>query len=282
MQKSKSVRPGWAGAHFVKGPAREPRPYPVWSDQEWTNLKVRLKSKNSISEAVRQEILNATSSYVEQATSCETLTPGSILTIIKRWRGVTQSLRKKVWSKESDATSWAGAHKDKDLSLNTIQRLYFKAPLRKTINRRVQGRPRQILATLALGLDIAMTCSDYVTEEMKDDNLGTKTWKLWYVWVALIHAILSENHVLGNFEAFIAGLQRTLPEDWMKHQDGESLRKHIHIALKFADTSRSKELSKLLTYWGSFDRVRRSTDQALQNLIEREHLLSRSQKVLKA
>jgi hypothetical protein len=117
---------------------------------------------------------------------------------------------------------------------------------------------------------------------MKDDNLGTKTWKLWYVWVALIHAILRENHVLGDFKAFIAGLQRTLPEDWMKHQDGESLRKHIHIALKFADTSRSKELSKLLTYWGSFDRVRRSTDPALENLIQREHLLIRSKKVLKA
>jgi hypothetical protein len=84
MQKSKGARLGWAGAHFVKGPAREPRPYPVWSDQEWTNLKVRLKSKNSISEAVRQEILNATSSYVERATSYETLTRGSILPIIRK------------------------------------------------------------------------------------------------------------------------------------------------------------------------------------------------------
>jgi hypothetical protein len=133
-----------------------------------------------------------------------------------------------------------------------------------------------------LGLDIAMTCSDYVTEEMKDDNRGTKTWQLWYVWVALIHAILRENHVLGNFEAFIAGLQQTLPEDWMKHQDGESLRKHIRVALKFSGTSNSRTLLKLLRYWGSFDRVRRSTDPALQNLIDREHLLIRSKKVLKA
>jgi hypothetical protein len=276
MQKSNL---GWAGAHFVKGPAREPRPYPVWSDQEWTNLKVRLKSKNSISNAVRQKIFNATSSYVEQATSYETLTRGSILPMIKSWRGRTQALRKAAWSKESDATSWAGAHKDKDLSLNTIQRFYFKWPLRETIKRRVQGRPRQILATLALGLDIAMTCSDYVIEEMKDDNLRIEPWKLWYVWVALIDAILRENQVPappGNFDAFIAGLQRTLPEDWMKHQ---ALRKDIRVALKFSDTSNSRTLLKLLRCWGSFDRMRRSTDPALQKLIDSAHLLSRLKKV---
>jgi hypothetical protein len=132
------------------------------------------------------------------------------------------------------------------------------------------------LATLALGLDIAMTCSDYVTEQMKDDNLGIEAWKLWYVWVAHIDAILRENHVLGNFDAFIAGLQRTLPEDWMKHQ---SLRKDIRVALKFSDTSSPRTLLKLLRYWGSFDRVRRSTDPALQYLIDREHLLSRLKKV---
>jgi hypothetical protein len=117
---------------------------------------------------------------------------------------------------------------------------------------------------------------------MKDDNLGTKTWQLWYVWVALIDAILRENYVLGNFEAFIAGLQQTLPEYWMKHQHGQSLRKHIRVALKFFGTSNSRTLLKLLRYWGSFDRVRRSTDPAVENLIQREHLLIRSKKVLKA
>ena len=137
-----------------------------------------------------------------------------------------------------------------------------------------------------------MTFSDYVEEQMKDTKVGTRTWRLWYVWVALLHAILRENQIpVENFHAFVLALQATLPGEREKHKAGPSIRKHkagqslrknIHVALKFSGTSNSTELLKLLRYWGSFDRVRRSTDQALLNLIQREHLLIRSKKVLKA
>jgi hypothetical protein len=104
-----------------------------------------------------------------------------------------------------------------------------------------------------LGLDIAMTFSDYVEAQIKDTKVGTKTWKLWYVWVALLHAILRENKIpVGNFYAFVLALQETLPPTIRKHQAGQSLRKDIRVALKFSDTSNSGELLKLLRYWGKF------------------------------
>ena len=226
-------------------------------------------------DAVRQKSLKATRTYVEQATSHQTLTAGTIKAKVTKWRNATQGLRKTIWSTESDRTSWAGSHKHKPLTLNTIEKIYFHARLRETIKKRVNGRSRQLLAILALGLDIAMTFSDYVEEQIKDTKVGTRTWRLWYVWVALLHAILRENQIpVENFHAFVEALQATLPEEQKhkagpsirKHQAGQSLRKHIYVALKFSGMSSSTELLKLLRYWGSFDRVRRSKDQALLNL----------------
>ena len=270
------------GTRLVKGPAPQPTVYPKpdgkdWSVQQWTSLKASLKVK--VPDAVRQKSLDATRTYVEQATSHQTLTAGTIKAKIKKWRIATQQLRKTIWSTESDRTSRAGSHKRKSFTLNTIEKTYFNAPVRETIKKRVNGRPRQLFAILALGLDIAMTSSDYVEALIKDPKVGTKPWRLWYVWVALLYAILRENQIsVKDFYAFVLALQATLPEDpsIRKHQEGESLRKHIRVALKFAGTANSKELLKLLRYWGSFDRVRKSTDPAIQDLIRREHLLVRS------
>ena len=247
-----------------------------WSDQQWTSLKAHLKANVSIPDAVRKKSFKATRTYVKQATSHQTLTAGTIKAKVTKWRNATQGLRKTIWSTESDRTSWAGSHKHKPLTLKTIEKIYFHAPLRETIKKRVNGRSRQLLAILALGLDIAMAFSDYVEEQIRDTKVGTRTWRLWYVWVALLHAILRENQIpVQNFHAFVLALQETLPESIRKHRGGQSLRKDINVALKFSSTSNPRELLKLLRYWGSFDRVRRSTDQALLNLIQREHLLSR-------
>jgi hypothetical protein len=265
---------------LVKGPAPQPTVYPIpdgknWPDEQWTSLQAHLKVLR-IPDAVRQKTLEATKTYVEQATSHQTLTTGTIKANVTKWRKATQRLRKEIWSTESDRTSWVGSHKYKPLTLNSIEKKYFRAGLRETIKTRVNGRSRQLLAILALGLDIAMTLSDYVEELIKDTKVGTRTWKLWYVWVALLHAILRENHIpVGKFNAFVLAVQTTLPEPIRKHQAGESLQKDIGVALKFSGASNSRTLLKLLRYWGSFDRVRRSTDPALQYLIDREHLLHR-------
>jgi hypothetical protein len=272
---------------LIKVPAPQPTVYPTpdgknWSDEQWTRLKAHLKVNVSIPDAVRQKTLEATRTYVEQA-SHQTLTTGTVKASVTKWRKETQRLRKEIWSTESDRTSWAGSHTHKPLTLNTIEKEYFRARLRETIKTRVNGRSRQLLAILALGLDIAMTFSDYVEEEIKDTNVGTRTWRLWYVWVALLRAILRENQIpIGNFYGFVLALQATLPESIGKHRAGDSLRKNIRVAQKFSRKSNSRTLLKLLRYWGSFDRVRKSTDRALQKLIDRQDLLVHPKKVLKA
>jgi hypothetical protein len=112
------------GTRLVKGPAPQPTVYPIldgkaWSDQRWTILKAHLKV-NVIPDAVRQKSLEATRTYVEQATSDQTLTAGTIKAKVTKWRNATQGPRKTIWSTESDRTSWAGSPMDSPEAIKAL------------------------------------------------------------------------------------------------------------------------------------------------------------------
>jgi len=165
------------------------------------------------------------------------------------------------------------------MTLDDIDKRYFARPLRNTLKKTVpDARPRQLLAILALGLDVSLAISAYVSDLAKNSEIGRKDWRLWYVWVALLNAIIRESQTnCEHFNKLVADLQQTLPELPAKHR-GEGLNRDIKVALQWADQASSEDLSRLLKYWGRYDRVRRSKLDGVQLLLKRREMLSRSRK----
>ena len=170
-----------------------------------------------------------------------TITSGDMNKAVTRWQAATQNLRRTMWSKESDLTSAESPKMHRVMTLDDIDKRYFARPLRNTLKKTVpDARPRQLLAILALGLDVSLAISAYVSDLAKNSEIGRKDWRLWYVWVALLNAIIRESQTnCEHFNKLVADLQQTLPELPAKHR-GEGLNRDIKVALQWADQLRRK------------------------------------------
>lgn len=274
-----------------------------WPKQKWIPIISVLSPRAHDTEKLKREILKATQKFVVQSSSVLSIPAAQALKDLKDWTEQTAILRSSIWNLRDESLSPTRRSQNEKLSVRGISERYFNQSITDLV-KEIHGNRRQMLSCVAIGLDLSLALSRYAIQEIEGNKRaseirvrGAKSKNLWYVWVALVRRILDTNNVQfkpKNFSRFVGELQKQFPtkEEIEREITGKisgkisartvptykahtSLPKYVGIALRFGKDAEPRTLLKLLSFWGQYDRVKRTDDQKLLELLKEEPLLKR-------